>query len=213
MKRIGLWLLLCLFCLLPMGCSAVESSPEPVVPSDEIRILDGSWVDEHENYLILNAAENRYVFVTRSGRVGGGIYRPLSESPVLLFCGASFRLTQDEGGISFSCEGMQGEEGLPGGLFYRSSKRYYEIPAADLSGTWVSSSGNALTLDGENMTYRYSAQNGEIKGDLQDAQDGRGWFLSTENGKVFLSVARDKNALVLLERFLTGTAEETFTRQ
>ena len=212
MKRFGL-LFLCFFCFLMVGCSADEASQEKVVPADELRILDGAWADNRGNYLVLDAEANRYIFVTSSGRVGGGIYRPLAEEPVLLFSGAKFRLTQEGGGLCFFCEETQGEEGLPGELFYRNSKRFSELLSSDLSGTWRSSSGNTLTLDGEKMTYCYSAQGGEIKGDFQDAQDGRGWFLSTENGKVFLSVARDKNTLILLERFLTGTAEETFTRQ
>ncbi len=167
------------------GCGG-KSEPEPettgITSEEAVGALDGTWADEEGYALILDGAGGRYKLKVPGGRIGEGEYftSGAPDEYTLNFNGLTHSLVLVEDGslsvIQTEPTDIEELETLGDRIFTRDDSAYFDFDLASLNGSWRAD-GAALTLDTDAREYQYSSGKTSAMGDIDNDEDGRGWYI------------------------------------
>ena len=161
-----------------------------------------------ERRLYIDPDAGMYTYQTPDGRVGTGKYSTDSGTPMICFNGYDYNLAIRQDGILVPIidgEADEDKENIDRITFEPDSGSIETWSLSDLAGYYVNDSGEAITIDADNMQYTAESDTTSAAGTIGDDCNGMGPFLSL-NGYGYICSNEDLAEFTL--QFVAGTYSE-----
>ena len=161
-----------------------------------------------ERKLYIDPDAGMYTYQTPDGRVGTGTYSTDSGTPMICFNGYDYNFAIRQDGILVPIidgEADEDKENIDRITFEPDSGSIEAWSLSDLTGYYVNDSGEAITIDADNMQYTAESDTTSAAGTIGDDLNGMGPFLSL-NGYGYICPHEGLAEFTL--QFVAGTYSE-----
>ncbi len=171
---------------------------------EAVRALDGTWVNDKGYALYLAGESSNYSLKTPGGRIGDGDFYASGapDSYSISFNESNYDLVPvDDGSLKIVPADMPEDEDtevLEELVFTRDDSADITFDFTALDGSWKAA-GASLVLDIDAMEYKFSSDSTRAEGTINDAWDGRGWYLAWSYYDEKLEESVDDPAFLVME--------------